>query len=40
MKEKQFLLGYKFDQDMVVLTLLALGQHENFYRDIKKYLDS
>lgn len=35
-KEKQFLLGYKIDQDQLVLTLLALGHHENFYRDIKK----
>jgi len=31
-----FLLGYSYAQDSVVLELLALGSHENFYRDIKK----
>ena len=31
-----FLLGYGYAQDSVVLELLALGSHENFYRDIKK----
>ena len=35
-KEKQFLLGYQVDTAKRVLTLLALGQHENFYRDMKK----
>ncbi len=35
-KEKQFLLGYKIDRDQLVLTLLAIGHHENFYRDLKK----
>jgi len=35
-KEKQFLLGYKIDEKHQILTLLALGHHENFYRDIKK----
>jgi len=37
-KEKQFLLGYQVDSDKLVLTLLALGQHENFYRDVKKQI--
>ena len=31
-----FLLGYSYVQDSVVLDLLALGTHENFYRDLKK----
>jgi mRNA-degrading endonuclease YafQ of YafQ-DinJ toxin-antitoxin module len=29
------LLGYSYQEGAVVLELLALGQHENFYRDIK-----
>ena len=30
------LLAYRFDSDTIVLTLLMLGSHENFYRDLKK----
>jgi mRNA-degrading endonuclease YafQ of YafQ-DinJ toxin-antitoxin module len=30
------LLAYRYDDDAVVLTLLVLGSHENFYRDLKK----
>ncbi len=33
---KQYLLGYSVDDDVLVLTLLALGSHENFYRDLKR----
>jgi mRNA-degrading endonuclease RelE of RelBE toxin-antitoxin system len=33
---QQYLLGYTYDEDGLVLTLLKLGTHENFYRDIKK----
>ena len=33
-QDKQFLLAYEFDKD--TLFLLALGVHENFYRDLKK----
>ena len=33
---QQYLLGYTFDEEIVTLTLLKLGSHENFYRDIKK----
>lgn len=29
------LLGYFFEHETMVLTLVALGVHENFYRDIK-----
>ena len=35
-KEKQYLLGYRLEQKQTALILLALGSHENFYRDIKK----
>ena len=30
------LLAYEFDQGALQLLLLALGSHENFYRDLKK----
>ena len=30
------LLAYSFDNDTITLTLLALGSHENFYRDLKR----
>ncbi len=30
------LIAYEFDSDEILL--LALGSHENFYRDLKKYL--
>lgn len=32
---QQALLGYHFDKGTLVLTLMAFGSHENFYRDIK-----
>ena len=30
------LLGYSYEDGAVTLELIALGSHENFYRDIKK----
>lgn len=30
------LLAYKYENETITLTLLALGTHENFYRDLKK----
>ena len=30
------LLAYSYEDDVLTLTLLALGSHENFYRDLKK----
>ena len=30
------LLGYMYKEDQLVLTLLKLGSHENFYRNMKK----
>jgi len=35
---QQYLLAYHFDESTMLLTLLAIGGHENFYRDLKKYL--
>ena len=35
-RDKLFLLAYEFDENEVLL--LALGAHENFYRDLKRYL--
>lgn len=32
------LLGYSFNQGTLTLELLALGTHENFYRDVKRRL--
>ena len=36
MNKQLTLLGYSFDDGSLVLELLALGSHENFYRDIKQ----
>ena len=34
---KQFtLLAYSYNKGTIILTLLALGSHENFYRDLKR----
>ncbi len=30
------LLAYCYEDEKIVLTLLALGSHENFYRDLKR----
>lgn len=35
-RDKLFLLAYEYDENEVLL--LALGTHENFYRDLKRYL--
>lgn len=29
------LLAYSFEKEKITLTLLSLGAHENFYRDLK-----
>jgi mRNA-degrading endonuclease YafQ of YafQ-DinJ toxin-antitoxin module len=29
------LLAYTYEDNRLILTLLALGSHENFYRDLK-----
>ncbi|EAT11010.1 type II toxin-antitoxin system RelE/ParE family toxin [Bermanella marisrubri] len=36
MNKQLTLLGYSFDDGALVLELLTLGTHENFYRDIKR----
>lgn len=36
-KVKEFLLAYEWDPDQRLL--LALGVHENFYRDLKKKIN-
>lgn len=38
MIKQLILLAYKFEEKELILTLLALGAHENFYRDIKNIL--
>ena len=35
-KTQQYLLAYRFTEDELALTLLALGTHENFYPDLKQ----
>lgn len=35
-RDRLFLVAYEFDENEVLL--LALGTHENFYRDLKRYL--
>lgn len=35
-KTQQYLLAYRVNPTGKILTLLALGSHENFYRDLKK----
>ncbi len=32
------LLGYSYEDGAIILELIALGTHENFYRDIKNLL--
>ncbi len=34
--EKQYLLAYRHDKKPETIALLALGSHENFYRDLAK----
>lgn len=36
MDKQLTLLGYSFDGGRLTLELMALGSHENFYRDIKR----
>ncbi|MDR3448312.1 MAG: type II toxin-antitoxin system RelE/ParE family toxin [Alphaproteobacteria bacterium] len=36
MTKQLTLLAYSYEKGTVTLTLLALGSHENFYRDLKK----
>lgn len=36
MSNQPTLLAYHHEDDEITLTLLALGTHENFYRDLKR----
>lgn len=36
MNNQLTLLGYEYDDGEIVLTLMTVGSHENFYRDIKR----
>ena len=36
----QGLLAYTYIEEELVLTLLGVGSHENFYRDLKHYIKS
>lgn len=36
MNKQPCLLGYSYDDGSLVLQLIALGTHENFYRDVKR----
>jgi len=38
MSKQMTLLGYSFNDGTLTLELMALGSHENFYRDIKRKL--
>jgi mRNA-degrading endonuclease YafQ of YafQ-DinJ toxin-antitoxin module len=38
MAKQLMLLGYSYEEGSVVLELMALCSHENFYRDLKKTL--
>jgi mRNA-degrading endonuclease YafQ of YafQ-DinJ toxin-antitoxin module len=35
MVNQETLLGYSYEQNQLILELLSLGSHENFYRDLK-----
>ena len=36
MAKQLVLLGYSYEAEVLTLTLIDLGSHENFYRDIKR----
>lgn len=35
LSNQEVLLGYMYEEEQLILTLLKFGAHENFYRDIK-----
>ena len=35
---RHYLLAYSIDEQAMIVTFLAIGGHENFYRDLKNYL--
>ena len=36
MLQQQALLAYSYDDGKLIIKLLAIGSHENFYRDLKR----
>jgi mRNA-degrading endonuclease RelE of RelBE toxin-antitoxin system len=36
LSNQEVLLGYMYEEEQLILTLLKFGAHENFYRDLKK----
>ena len=36
LSNQEVLLGYMYEEEELILTLLKLGTHENFYRDLKR----
>jgi len=36
MLKQQALLAYSYDEGRVIIKLLGIGSHENFYRDLKR----
>lgn len=36
--DQQILLAYQVDKDKKEITFVAIGGHENFYKDLKQYL--
>jgi hypothetical protein len=37
---QQLLLAYQFDSRRRLIEVLDLGPHENFYRELQRYLDA
>jgi mRNA-degrading endonuclease RelE of RelBE toxin-antitoxin system len=37
---QQLLLAYQFDAKRNIIEVLDVGPHENFYRELQKYLDA
>lgn len=37
---QQLLLAYQFDTRRNAIEILDVGPHENFYRELQKYLDA
>ena len=38
MQNQLTLLAYQFNESQIILTLLSIGSHQNFYEDLKKQL--
>ncbi|OGF52876.1 MAG: hypothetical protein A2Z21_04250 [Candidatus Fraserbacteria bacterium RBG_16_55_9] len=38
--QEEYLLAYEIDKQQKAVIFLAIGGHENFYRELKRYLKS